>query len=142
MSASRDGTLQQLPYTRCADDGAAMLSPTPRKRSSAASTTGSISVGVCPTPGTATPAAAASRAAPAAGYRPGSSLSRYLLWSRKSLISTFRLWQAYGIAGACANPVEHAVALLPSACCTSHSRPVQCAAESGASEMPGAHCAG
>src|SRR5262252_37977 len=50
MSASRDSTLQQLPYTRCADDGAAMLSPTPRKRSRAASTTGSISVGACPTP--------------------------------------------------------------------------------------------
>src|SRR5262249_37073049 len=49
MSAARDGTLQQLPYTRCADDGAAMLSLTPRKRSSTASTTGSINVGACPT---------------------------------------------------------------------------------------------
>ena len=50
MSASRDGTLQQLPYTRCVADGTALLSPAPRKRSSAVSTTGSISVGACPTP--------------------------------------------------------------------------------------------
>src|SRR5262249_14057696 len=44
---------QQSPYTRC-DADAATTFPAPRKRSRAASTTGSISVGACPTPGTAT----------------------------------------------------------------------------------------
>jgi hypothetical protein len=39
-----------------------------------------------------------------------SSLSRYPLWHGKSLVSALRLWQAYGIAGSRANPVQHEAA--------------------------------
>src|SRR5712691_8579805 len=54
LFASHNCGHYQSPYTRCDADGEATVSPAPRKRSRAASTTGSISVGACPTPTTAT----------------------------------------------------------------------------------------